>query len=418
MTAQWSRSAFWMALGALALSAACGSSDGGGAAGGGGTYSNAGTDGSAGGAPGGRNGAAGSRGATAGTSGSTAGTSGSTAGTNGSTAGTGGGRAGTTGSAGANGAAGATGGGRAGANGGGQGGKAGSAGNGAAGSGAAAGRGGTAGAAAGTTGTAGTNGAGGNGGNGGSAGAGQTPFKGVANSPCADRTTLNVSWYYNWEQTENEACTNGKGGVFVPMIWGHTGSEQSASGITTSISSFVSKGYPYVLGFNEPDNSTQSNIPVATAVSLWPSFLNAAIKTVSPAAQANTTGQAWFTTFIGDVNANSTGLRTDVIGLHWYGWNAGSCDAAASQLNGYLNWAEGFAGNRPIWLTEWGCLHDSAPDVQTVVSFYEGALAVFAKHPRVQRYAWYPWSTNLTLVNSDGSLTALGTAYAAAPAYH
>jgi hypothetical protein len=274
-----------------------------------------------------------------------------------------------------------------------------------------------AGAAAGATGSAGTSGAGGAAGTGGSPGAGQTPFKGVANSPCADRTTLNVSWYYNWEQTENEACTNGKGGVFVPMIWGHTGSEQSASGITSSISSFVSKGYPYVLGFNEPDNSTQSNIAVATAVSLWPSFLNPAIKTVSPAAQANTSGQAWFTTFIGDVNANTTGLRTDVIGLHWYGWNAGSCDAAASQLNGYLNWAEGFAGNRPIWLTEWGCLNDSAPDVQTVVSFYKGALAVFAKHPRVQRYAWYPWSTNLALTNSDGTLTALGTAYAAAPAY-
>jgi hypothetical protein len=246
---------------------------------------------------------------------------------------------------------------------------------------------------------------------------GQQPFKGVANSPCTDRTTLNVSWYYNWEQTENEACSNGKGGVFVPMIWGHTGGEQSASGITSSVASFVSKGYPYVLGFNEPDNSTQSNIPVTAAISLWPSFLNPAIKTVSPAAQANSTGQAWFTTFIGDVNANDTGLRTDAIGLHWYGWNAGSCDATASQLNSYLNWAEGFAGNRPIWLTEWGCLNVSAPDAQTVVNFYNGALAVFARHPRVQRYAWYPWSTNLALTNSDGSLTALGTAYAAAQAY-
>jgi hypothetical protein len=35
----------------------------------------------------------------------------------------------------------------------------------------------------------------------------------------------------------------------------------------------------------------------------------------------------------------------------------------------------------------------------------------------VQRYSWYPWSTNNELVNSDGSLTTLGMAYAAAPAY-
>jgi hypothetical protein len=41
---------------------------------------------------------------------------------------------------------------------------------------------------------------------------------------------------------------------------------------------------------------------------------------------------------------------------------------------------------------------------------------VFARHPRVERYAWYPWATNCGLVNGDGSLTALGQAYAAAPA--
>jgi hypothetical protein len=48
------------------------------------------------------------------------------------------------------------------------------------------------------------------------------------------------------------------------------------------------------------------------------------------------------------------------------------------------------------------------------VAFHGGALAVFARHPRVQRYAWYPWSTNCGLNNSDGSLTELGVAYAAA----
>jgi len=52
----------------------------------------------------------------------------------------------------------------------------------------------------------------------------------------------------------------------------------------------------------------------------------------------------------------------------------------------------------------------------TVVAFYEGALAVFARHPRVERYAWYPWATNCGLVDSAGALTPLGEAYAAAPA--
>ncbi|HTA94352.1 MAG TPA: glycosyl hydrolase [Polyangiaceae bacterium] len=244
---------------------------------------------------------------------------------------------------------------------------------------------------------------------------GAQPFKGVANSPCAARTALNVSWYYNWEQTETEPCTGGAGGTFVPMIWGHTGAEQTAASIQSAVAGFVSKGYKYVLGFNEPDNTGQSNISVATAITLLPSFDNAAIAVGTPATQANTTGQAWFKDYMGQVAAN-TELRADFIALHWYGWNAGSCDAQASQLESYIKYAEGFPGNRPIWLTEWGCLNLSAPTTAGVVDFYKGAVAVFAKHPRVVRYAWYPWSTNCGLNNSDGTLTDLGVAYAAQPA--
>jgi hypothetical protein len=242
------------------------------------------------------------------------------------------------------------------------------------------------------------------------------PFKGVANSPCAARTALNVSWYYNWTQTETEPCGDGRGGQFVPMIWGHPGNEQNAGAIANSVASFVDRGYEYVLGFNEPDNPTQANIPVATALALWPSFERDGIQIGSPGTAANANpGQAWFTDFMAGLAANSS-LRADFLAIHWYGWNAGSCDASASQLEGYIRWAEGFAGNRPIWITEWGCLNQSAPDVGTVVAFYQGALEVFARHPRVERYAWYPWATNCGLVNGDGSLTALGQAYAAAPA--
>jgi len=243
------------------------------------------------------------------------------------------------------------------------------------------------------------------------------PYKGVANSPCAARTMLNVSWYYNWEQTEKEPCTGGAGGEFVPMIWGHTGDEQSASGIAAAIKSFVAHGYPYVLGFNEPDNSSQSNIAVDKAISLWPSFADPALQIGSPGTAANQNpGQAWFKDFMSKVQADPS-LRVDFLAIHWYGWNAGSCDAKASQLESYIKWAEGFAGSRPIWITEWGCLNKSAPDTATVVAFYKGAVAMFAKHPRVERYAWYPWSTNCDLNNKDGSLTDLGKAYAAAPAY-
>jgi hypothetical protein len=277
--------------------------------------------------------------------------------------------------------------------------------------------GGTAGSA-GSSGSGATSGASGRGGTSGNDG-GPTmqPYKGVANSPCAARTALNVSWYYNWTQRETEPCSNGSGGEFVPMLWGHTGAEQSASGISSAIATMVSRGYKTVLGFNEPDNPSQSNIPVATAISLWPSFDNAAIRVGSPGTAANASpGQAWFTNFMNQLNANQS-LRADFLAIHWYGWNAGSCDANASQLENYIRWAERFAGNRPIWITEWGCLNQSAPDATTVINFFKGAVAMFARHPRIERYAWYPWATNCGLNDASGNLTALGREYAAAPAY-
>jgi hypothetical protein len=281
--------------------------------------------------------------------------------------------------------------------------------------GALAGGPGSGGAASGSAGAQAAGGAASAGASGANAGSAGIPFKGVANSPCASRTLLNVSWYYNWTQKESEPCTDGKGGAFVPMIWGHSGAEQTAASIQSAVSGFVGKGYAYVLGFNEPDNTSQSNISAATAISLLASFDNPGIEVGTPATQANTTGQAWFRDYLSQVAATPT-LRDDFIAIHWYGWNAGSCDANASQLESYVKYAEGFPGNRPIWLTEWACLNLSAPTPEGVLAFYKGALAVFARHPRVQRYAWYPWTTNCELNDKTGSLTPLGVAYAAAPA--
>jgi hypothetical protein len=79
-----------------------------------------------------------------------------------------------------------------------------------------------------------------------------------------------------------------------------------------------------------------------------------------------------------------------------------------------LKQLEAIPGNRPIWLTEWGCLNDSNPSEAVVEAFFSGALKMLANHPRVVRYAWYPWETNNELV-ADGGLTGLGEIFAMAP---
>lgn len=238
------------------------------------------------------------------------------------------------------------------------------------------------------------------------------PFKGVANSACTDLPALGAAWYYNWTLSRGN-CTASQ---FVPMLWGHTGNEQTASGITNALSGLVTAGYTTVLGFNEPDTATQSNMSVAAAIALWPSFNHPSLRVGSPATSANAAGQAWFADFMAQVNADTTGtLRVDFITAHWYGWNAGSCDANAASFESYVRSIEAIPGNRPIWFTEWGCLNQSNPDAATVQAFFSGALRMFARHPRIERYAWYPWTTNNELV-LNGGLTALGMVFAAAPA--
>ena len=91
---------------------------------------------------------------------------------------------------------------------------------------------------------------------------GKPPFKGVAGSDCAELVQLNVAWWYDWELGPT-GCTSTP---FVPMIWGH-GNEQTSAGIVSEVGAGVAAGYRYVLGFNEPDNASQSNISVAAAIS-------------------------------------------------------------------------------------------------------------------------------------------------------
>ena len=283
------------------------------------------------------------------------------------------------------------------------------------GGGTANGSGGATSATGGATGSGGATGAGGSsttGAGGASAPDGGTapqPFKGVANSACNDLTTLKASWYYNWTTT---AASNCAFQPFVPMIAGK--SEKTADAVTSALNKIAAAGYKTVLGFNEPNKTDQANLTVDQVVAMWPALTaNAGIRVGSPATSADAPGQTWFTSFMS--TATTMNFRVDFIALHWYGWNAGSCDNKAAQLESYIKWAEAIPGNRPIWITEWGCLNLSNPDMATVQTYYTAAVAMFAKHPRIERYAWYPWTTNNNLVDASDALTSLGTAFAAAP---
>jgi hypothetical protein len=225
---------------------------------------------------------------------------------------------------------------------------------------------------------------------------------------CPDIATLNLSWYYNW--TTTTGCTTTA--QFVPQIWGHAN-----EAITSEVTKAVAAGQTTILGFNEPDNTGQSNMSVAAAIALWPELNQpGVVRLGSPATSANSAGQMWFEQFMTQVKQK--GLRVDFIALHWYGWNSGSCNDA-NALESYIKWAEQW--NLPLWITEFGCLNMSAPTAATVKTFYDDDIVMFKKHPLLERYGWYlsRATDNTALINSTSiMLTPLGMDYAAAPAEH
>ena len=234
---------------------------------------------------------------------------------------------------------------------------------------------------------------------------GQSPYKGVANSPAAQLAALGATWCYNWGTSPQASDCNNP--LFVPMVWG-------GGNVAGAIKAIGDAGYKTVLGFNEPNKTDQSNMTVDAAIALWPTLTsNPNIRVSSPAVSDD--GRAWLESFMTQVKAK--GLRVDFIAMHWYGWNAGSC--TSGQLEGAINWASQWG--LPVWITEFGCMGSSNPDEQTLLTFFNNSIPMLKNHPLVERYAWYPWNTYNDLYRANASgvsvITSLGTAFAAAPQY-
>jgi hypothetical protein len=223
---------------------------------------------------------------------------------------------------------------------------------------------------------------------------------------CGDMQTLSLSWYYDWgSQT---SCPN-TGVPFVPMVWGDWCN--GASTCPALPASLAANGNQYLLTFNEPDNSSQSNMSVARAVQLWPELEATGLQLSSPAVTNGPSGPVWLASFMAD--AHSQGLRVDFLALHWYG----DCSSPQPLLN-YLSSMEASYG-LPEWLTEFSCVNESAA---ANANFIQQIAPQLEALPYLQRFAWftnrpYPGGYQGTaLLDANGALTPVGQAYTAIPA--
>jgi RNA polymerase sigma factor (sigma-70 family) len=210
-------------------------------------------------------------------------------------------------------------------------------------------------------------------------------------------TVSGASWYYTWSATPGVAGPSGT--AFVPMIWG-------AADVTASTLSQVKGEGPYLLGFNEPDMTSQSNMTPAQALSLWPQLMATGMQLGSPAvADDGATPGGWLDQFMS--GATARGYRVNFITLHWYGSDFAT-SAAVSQLESYLQ-AVYARYHLPIWLTEFALANfggsPQTPTDQQQAAFLTAATAMLQSLPYVQRYAWF----GLQATSTDGSMGLFST---------
>ena len=222
-------------------------------------------------------------------------------------------------------------------------------------------------------------------------------------------TESGASWYYDWGATPNGIATPAGVG-FVPMIWG-------ASDVTAATLDQVKSEGNVLLGFNEPDLSSQANMSVTQALDLWPQLEATGMTLGSPAVSSGAaTPGGWLDQFM--AGAKARGYRVNFITVHWYGGDF-ETTAAVQQLESYLQ-AIYDRYHLPIWVTEFALTNYGAtvtfPTEAQQAAFLTAATSMLDGLSYVQRYAWFALpassgSGTTGLFNPGPSATEVGRAF-------
>ncbi|QMU69889.1 sigma-70 family RNA polymerase sigma factor [Streptacidiphilus sp. P02-A3a] len=195
-------------------------------------------------------------------------------------------------------------------------------------------------------------------------------------------TESGADWYFTWSTQHPGIDTPARVG-FVPMIWG-------AGSVTAAALAQARAEGPYLLGFNEPDMTSQSNLSVSQALSLWPRLMATGDILGSPAvATGAATPGGWLDQFMS--GAKARGYRVDFIALHWYGGDFDTTQAV-DQLQSYVQ-AVYDRYHLPIWLTEYALINFSGgvgyPTGPQQAAFVTASTRMLTALPYLQRYAWF-----------------------------
>ncbi|KAG2149384.1 hypothetical protein DEU56DRAFT_62595 [Suillus clintonianus] len=206
-----------------------------------------------------------------------------------------------------------------------------------------------------------------------------------------------VSWVYDWGSTAPNYLKN-TGITYIPMQWGE-------GNVKNFMAAVQAQGAKTVLGFNEPDLSSQSNIEPMAAASTWMQYIQPlkanGVRLGSPAVSNAPSGTPWLSQFFG----NCTGCTIDFVALHWYG----------DGLDNFKNYVESFHEkfSSPLWVTEFA---STSSNVTEVEDFCTGAIAYLDGLDWIEGYAWFAFyrqesGSYYNLLGASGQPNALGDIY-------
>jgi hypothetical protein len=224
--------------------------------------------------------------------------------------------------------------------------------------------------------------------------------------------TINPDWFYTYSNTMNLATTQNmpwQGQRFVPMMW-----SDNPTRVAQIPAVIAAPDTPdHILGFNEPDSSSQANMTVDEALTLWPQLEAMGLRLGSPACTGTRT--QWFADFMAGVAAQ--GRRVDFIACHIY--QQPSVSTFIGKIDELWNLYQ-----RPVWVTEFAVYDFNAsstvPNAYTraqVNTFMQAVIPEMRKRPWLERFAWHgrtisdPVGGISSLYNDDGTLTSTGIIY-------
>jgi len=193
---------------------------------------------------------------------------------------------------------------------------------------------------------------------------------GLAGGTVEQAATIGASWLYDW--TANPPHSDAPVEA-VPMLardWGDRPVPQ------------VGGNSPYILGFNEPDLSSQANLTPQRAAVLWRRIEQAYPHrlVVSPAVSCG--DLYWLVRFrLAYRELYGTWPRFDVLAAHCYRWNAAGCIQVAQQ---FATWVRDWQVPGGYWFTEFAFVPawaaDAEREARAFVAYLEG-------DPLARRYA-------------------------------